>query len=803
MTAPIPFAGPRRPSFPRRTPLACACVLAASVSLLATAAFAAPVIEITPDPFVFPLVSLGDTASVTLMIANRGDAPLVVDSISLPPNLGLSAPPPYTLAPDSVHRVKVDHAGNDTTAKTHSFTVHSNDPASPSRVVSYENRVLPLRVETLALTTSTSYPLGEAVVVQTAPLEGVVVERADLFHRSGTQTQFEQVRMTRSSRAFIAIIPGASVREGGVEYYVVCENSGFTATDPEQGAARPFRIDVQKPDRFDLDAVPRNPGGVWRVGESVDFLLTMQRGTVYRGGVLHYRRGGEVDYEATAILDISFTGIAASIPGDWVGPSGVEYWAELQTLTGTITLPRDTPETQPLSIRVSVDALTEGAARPAGRHRMVSIPLQFSAPTPLPSLLSDQPEFGPYDPMRWRSFRYAPELASNVEFSAAEAARFNVVPGRAFWLVSRQGHRVDTAPVPGLSPPTGGDFPIVLAPGWNQIGNPFPYKLPWRAVRRSPEIGEPVAYDPERGDYSDEAPSSFEPFEGYFIENTSAVAETLFVPPRDAGAGRVAPPALDAEPAPHWSLAIEARSALGVDLANRVGVAGGASIARDAWDASEPPPAPGAALRLAIRSEDAASLPRLHRRDFRPPSADGQVWEIDLAGAEATEAVELTLRPEGSLPEGFVVRIADREQGSVTAGVPAADGAFRHALLPFGGWRPYRLALVVGTEAFARGAVADAPPARLSLDPVAPNPARGAVRTRFGLPRSGPVRLDVFDVTGQRVATLVDGTILDPGFHTRVWRGTRDDGSRVASGVYFLRLIAGPETRSTRTTLIR
>ena len=65
-----------------------------------------------------------------------------------------------------------------------------------------------------------------------------------------------------------------------------------------------------------------------------------------------------------------------------------------------------------------------------------------------------------------------------------------------------------------------------------------------------------------------------------------------------------------------------------------------------------------------------------------------------------------------------------------------------------------------------------------------PNPFNPQTVIRFELPHSGPVRLDVFDVSGRRVARLVDG-VLAAGDHSVPFVA---DG--LASGVYSCRLHA-------------
>ena len=77
---------------------------------------------------------------------------------------------------------------------------------------------------------------------------------------------------------------------------------------------------------------------------------------------------------------------------------------------------------------------------------------------------------------------------------------------------------------------------------------------------------------------------------------------------------------------------------------------------------------------------------------------------------------------------------------------------------------------------------ASARPAAFRLHQNYPNPFNPATKIRFTLPRAAEVKLEVFNIMGQKVATLIDKQ-LNAGDHTCMW-----DGSGVASGVYFYRL---------------
>ncbi len=75
-----------------------------------------------------------------------------------------------------------------------------------------------------------------------------------------------------------------------------------------------------------------------------------------------------------------------------------------------------------------------------------------------------------------------------------------------------------------------------------------------------------------------------------------------------------------------------------------------------------------------------------------------------------------------------------------------------------------------------------------------PNPFTRQTRVEYHLPQPAPVRLAIFDVSGQRIATLVDGD-ESAGSHSRTWDGADARGVRRA-GVFYVRL----ETRDTRQT---
>lgn len=93
-------------------------------------------------------------------------------------------------------------------------------------------------------------------------------------------------------------------------------------------------------------------------------------------------------------------------------------------------------------------------------------------------------------------------------------------------------------------------------------------------------------------------------------------------------------------------------------------------------------------------------------------------------------------------------------------------------------------------------------PRTVMLSRNVPNPFNPATEISFALPRAGAVKLQIFDVAGRVVRTLVHGR-LEAGTHAAVWRGLDDTGARAASGTYFYRLEAGGDVFTRKMTLLK
>lgn len=93
-------------------------------------------------------------------------------------------------------------------------------------------------------------------------------------------------------------------------------------------------------------------------------------------------------------------------------------------------------------------------------------------------------------------------------------------------------------------------------------------------------------------------------------------------------------------------------------------------------------------------------------------------------------------------------------------------------------------------------------PATPRLRSIAPNPFNPRTRITIDLPGPMPVRLEVYNLAGQRVRLLLD-ELRPAGSHVLFWDGRSEDGGLAASGTYLLRMLAGDTSESRTITLLR
>lgn len=94
-------------------------------------------------------------------------------------------------------------------------------------------------------------------------------------------------------------------------------------------------------------------------------------------------------------------------------------------------------------------------------------------------------------------------------------------------------------------------------------------------------------------------------------------------------------------------------------------------------------------------------------------------------------------------------------------------------------------------------------PGEFALGQNYPNPFNPTTTIEFDLPKSSSVTLEVFNVSGARVRSLLKGESISAGSHLMAWDPRDDSGRLLPSGVYMYRIIAGDFTAWKKMTLLK
>lgn len=70
-----------------------------------------------------------------------------------------------------------------------------------------------------------------------------------------------------------------------------------------------------------------------------------------------------------------------------------------------------------------------------------------------------------------------------------------------------------------------------------------------------------------------------------------------------------------------------------------------------------------------------------------------------------------------------------------------------------------------------------------------PNPFNPTTTINYDLPEESIVKIEIFNIVGQRVRSLIQSETELPGYKKAIWDGRNDAGGIVASGAYFYRIL--------------
>jgi hypothetical protein len=93
-------------------------------------------------------------------------------------------------------------------------------------------------------------------------------------------------------------------------------------------------------------------------------------------------------------------------------------------------------------------------------------------------------------------------------------------------------------------------------------------------------------------------------------------------------------------------------------------------------------------------------------------------------------------------------------------------------------------------------------PCDYSLSQNYPNPFNPSTTIEYALPNSENVKIEIYDLLGRLVKTLVNETKLS-GKYSVIWNGEDDRGKAVSSGIYLYRLHSGSQVITKKLNTIK
>ena len=451
-----------------------------------------------------------------------------------------------------------------------------------------------------------------------------------------------------------------------------------------------------------------------------------------------------------------------------VDEMGVEYYYEVVGLYG-YDARTDTHYTyrfydQGLDVR----DLRNG--RVATAYNIISVPLQLED-----SLISNVivPDFGRYNPRQYRIFQYRD--GAHAEFN--EGADW-LTPGEGTWIITRRARQFNSGPGRVVPANDAQPFQWQLQPGWNQVGNPYPYALTWSdVVRANPTVIDSVE-DFLAFNNGYEAANLIDAFRGGFIFANATV--TLDIPVRknpsvnrlsrlrDLSAGP-----LDAD---FWRVPLRVNQGEWQQSIAAVGMHPEAKEGYDHWDASVPP-----RLReyLELRFEEEKHPRGALSQDLVAPQEE-YVWEFEVATNLDEREVRLSWDTNAFGQSSKRLVLFDvAEQTAIDMGETEEYRSYADS-------ESRRFRLYYGDAAFIQQALQ---PDRVHLGQAYPNPTQGSVIIPFALPPGSgyEVQLSVVDMQG-RVLYQGEKNRFDSGFQAMKWDGRDQRGQSPPPGLYLYRL---------------
>ncbi|KPQ01087.1 MAG: extracellular concanavalin A-like lectin/glucanase [Bacteroidetes bacterium HLUCCA01] len=363
----------------------------------------------------------------------------------------------------------------------------------------------------------------------------------------------------------------------------------------------------------------------------------------------------------------------------------------------------------------------------------------------------------------------------------------------------------------GFVPNTHQNLSSLLNPnpeGWTLLGNPFSQRIDWDLFTSEHMSGSVYVWDPNGAEWKTWNGTTggltdgyIAPFNGFFVE-TMSENPTLSVPTTAIAEGEGTFYGKSAGMAPSVVFSLEVEHPSGLRNRAWFEFSEEAESGKDARDAYKMAPLSTEFVQLGSLLPDGKVLDINHL-----PLLDGTV-QIPLHLNTSHNGVHSININRENIPGDWTVTLIDNELQTQTR----LDAAYEFYVQGSAAKRRVSVDLVpeaelqyatasrfmLHIELNATSVDVEQLPTRYELAQNFPNPFNPSTTIGYALPEVADVRLEVFDMLGRRVATLVRNETHPAGNHAVTF-----DASMLTSGVYVYRLQAGSTTITRKLTLIK
>jgi hypothetical protein len=286
-------------------------------------------------------------------------------------------------------------------------------------------------------------------------------------------------------------------------------------------------------------------------------------------------------------------------------------------------------------------------------------------------------------------------------------------------------------------------------------------------------------------------PPLLKPWRGYFLKNNIKQQVQLFFPKQDDNFPIVAPvPIAPMAAGLDWKIDIAARSGELEVPPTTLGTSEAALPGYDRLDWELPPPMQGD-LRIVFQRDKDFGQAGDYLTDIRPTLTESESWSFTVQPGES-RAIELSFGGLADIPETYDVILTDVEGR-------AKQNLRTEAVYRFIASEDRHFELTVTPKATGPAALL---PTKYELYQNLPNPFNPQTLIKYDLPEAANVRLEVFNILGQKVTTLVDRHEA-AGPKSALWDGTDAAGNKVSSGIYLYKIIAGDYKAAKKMMLVK